>query len=274
MNKKTTARDVATMFPKSAIREEDNGFSLPLVLGRGNELSFWVPDELLEGPGGIAMLEGGFQASNDPEVRAPFQTEYSVQVATGHLDGNMFYFGAPMDTRQVAVAVRWEMEPPDWALRGLESYFAKEYQAIWLERIAPLEKEWMAKVLQQIPPKMEAPIMATTGYDFWVLKRTDFYCKTCELRSQEVSRMVQMRHAEADREACRKLMGGIAAEIAGDSRLPGWKLICGDDKAHLTAVDRYGKVQATDIPYMATFLRGLNERVELGRSGTLVFPGP
>lgn len=274
MNKKTTLADVGRMFPEATICEHDDGyFSLPVDFHTLDGLHVVMPKELPIGVDDEVLLPGEFQAIQTAETHRVFRTEQMIQVATGHFepgkDGKAprFYLDDPLGARQLLVAVPWgrEDEPPTWAAPGMDSSFAKQHAALYLERVAPLYYGATNPILQEVPGADDQ----RTGMDFWVLGDTGFYCDVCETRSHDLRQRILMGQEQSSERTCRQILQNLADEIANDTKLEGWELVCTDSQAELKLVDRSGRVRTMTVFYRPSFVRGIRDYIALGQAGTL-----
>lgn len=252
MNKTTTTADVEQIFLGAKSEEKDGVITLPLHL-RMPALRLVMPPELPLGPDATPLLPGNFHVTDLPEFCRALGTEFPVWIATGRFepsdgedassetgDEAKFYFEDPLGARQLLVAVRWENNPAHQTKDGLGSWFAEEYQARFFQRFWPLEVPDLNQILLNVSG-LTTSRTVWSGLDFWVIERTDFYCQTCEMLSQNLRQAIMMGNREQESDAtttvCRQLFQDLAQEIEQDARLAGWELVCKDANAALTMVD-------------------------------------
>lgn len=287
MNKTTTTADVERIFLGAKSEEKDGVITLPLHL-KMPALRLVMPPELPLGLDATPLLPGNFHVADLSEFCRALGTEFPVWIATGRFepsdgesagsgtgDEAKFYFEDPLGARQLLVAVRWENNPAHQTKDGLGSWFAEEYQARFFQRFWPLEVPDLNQVLLNVSG-LTTPRTVWSGLDFWVIERTDFYCQTCEMLSQNLQQVIMMGNREQESDTtttvCRQLFKDLAQEIEQDTRLAGWRLVCKDVDATLTMVDSQGAVQTVTLFYKPVFLTGARDYVKRAQEGTLVLP--
>lgn len=280
MNKKTTAADVARIFPRATIHEDDGVFSLPLH-AHEPALSLIMPNELPVGPNDTTMLPGDFKVTNLAEVCRDLRTEFPIWIATGRYEeggeahGPKFHFEDPLTAKHLLIVARWEIMPPPQVVGELKSSFATKYKAVALMRITPPEKIGLNQVLPDVSEGMAPAIGAMSGLDFWVVEDTSFYRLECEALHADLQRMIIMGdnadHADATRAVSKQMLEALAVEIANDPVLEGWSLECESANARLTMVDKNGTAREETVLYMPSYYSGIRRHMQERRDGTLQF---
>lgn len=278
MNKKTTREDVARLFPDADIKEKDGTFSLPLHKNPPC-LRLVIPEELPVGSNATPLLPGEFHINNLPALCVALETEFPVWVAAGRYANTKgdpeFHFRDWKEATQLLLVTRWELIPPRRVAAGMESDFAKEYQAGALMRLTPPQMLGLNQVLPSLPAEAMPELDSESGMDFWVIDRMDFFELERKLLSEQLRQATVIGQREQDGDAayviCKRMLEDLAREIANDAQLEGWKLECHDSEAFLTMKDQHGSVRGVKVLYTPTYVTGTQCHVKRGREGTLVF---